>query len=391
MLSFVLLSTGGALAEKKYDPGVTDTEIKIGNTMPYSGPASAYSLIGKAQAAYFKKINDEGGVNGRKINYISYDDSYSPPKTVEQARRLVENDEVLFLLSPLGAPTSAAIQRYMNAKAVPMLFIVAGTAKLNEPETSPWTMGMQPTSQTEGRIYAKYILKEKPDSKVAVLYQNDDFGRDFLKGLKEGLGSKQSMIVAERSYEVSEPAIDTHIVQLKASGADVFLNFATVKFAAQGIKRVAELGWSPLHFIPSTSSSIGSVIKPAGMDNAQNVLSAVYMKDPVDPKWATDSGMKNFSTFLTTYMPGSDSTDSLLLFGYFLGQSAVHVLQQCGDNLTRENVMRQAANLRNVSSDVLLPGVKLNTTPTSFPPIKQMQIMRFQGTEWKLVGDLINP
>jgi branched-chain amino acid transport system substrate-binding protein len=379
-----------ASAQKKYDLGASDTEIKIGNTMPYSGPASAYSVVGKAEEAYLKKINDEGGINGRKIKFISYDDAYSPPKTVEQARRLVESDDVLFLFSPLGTPTSSAIHKYMNAKKVPMLFVASGASKWVDPKNFPWTIGLIPSYHSEAHIYALYLLKEKPDAKIAVLYQNDDFGKDFVRGLKEGLGDKTSMIVAERSYEVSEPTVDTHIVQLKSSGADVFLNFATTKFAAQGIRKSAEIGWNPLQIVPSVSSSMGSVIKPAGIENAQNVYSAAFSKDPSDPEWNDDPDMKRFYEFLSKYMPAANKSDSLIGIGHISAQVLVQVIKQCGDDLTRENVMRQATNLQDVSSDTLLPGIKVNSNASNFAPIKQMQMMRVKGNEWQLFGRLIS-
>src|SRR5690349_24723725 len=299
-LALLAAATGGALAaEKKYDTGATDAEIKIGNIMPYSGPASAYGIIGKTEAAYFKKINAEGGINGRKINFISYDDAYSPPKAVEQARKLVESDEVLFIFNPLGTPPNSAIHKYMNAKKVPQLFVATGATKWNDPKDFPWTMGWQPNYQSETQIYAKYLLKNKPDAKIAVLFQNDDYGKDYLKGLKDGLGAKAaSMIVAEESYETSEPTIDSHIVRLKSTGADVFMNITTPKFAAQAIKKVAEVGWKPLHFLNNVSASVGSVIKPAGFENARDIISAAYLKDTTDKQWANDPGMKDFIAFM---------------------------------------------------------------------------------------------
>src|SRR6187399_3751000 len=301
-LAVIAASSSSALAQKKYDTGATDTEIKIGNIMPYSGPASAYGTIGKAQAAYFRMINDQGGINGRKINFISYDDAYSPPKTVEQARKLVESDEVLLIFNPLGTPPNTAIQKYMNQKKVPQLFVATGATKWNDPKEFPWTMGWQPNYQSETIIYAKYILKNKPNAKIAVLYQNDDYGKDYLKGLKDGLGAKAaSMIVMEESYEVSEPTIDSHIVKLKASGADVFMNITTPKFAAQAIKKNMEIGWKPLHFLNNVSASVGSVMKPAGFENAQDIISSNYLKDPTDAQWKDDPGMKDFVAFMNKY------------------------------------------------------------------------------------------
>jgi branched-chain amino acid transport system substrate-binding protein len=383
--------SSGALAQKQYDSGATDTEIKIGNIMPYSGPASAYGVIGKTEAAYFKKINDAGGINGRKINFISYDDGYSPPKTVEQARKLVESDEVLFIFNPLGTPPNSAIQKYMNSKKVPQLFVATGATKWNDPKNFPWTMGWQPSYQSEAQIYAKYILKEKPNAKIAVLYQNDDYGKDYLKGLKDGLGAKAaSMIVAEESYETTEPTVDDHIVKLRSSGADVFFNIATPKFAAQGIKKVAEIGWKPLHILNNVSASVGSVIKPAGYQNAQDVISANYLKDASDPQWDNDPGMKEFYAFLAKDFPEGDRLDGGTIVGYSVAQTLVQVLKQCGDNLTRDNIMKQAANLKNFRVETLLPGIKINTSPTDFAPISSLQLMKFKGERWELFGDVIS-
>ena len=325
-LAILAVTSSGALAQKKYDVGVTDTEIKIGNIMPYSGPVSAYGVIGKTEAAYFNKINAEGGINGRKINFISYDDAYSPPKTVEQARKLVESDEVLLIFNSLGTPPNSAIQKYMNSKKVPQLFVATGATKWNDPKEFPWTMGWQPNYQSETQIYAKYILKNKPNAKIAVLYQNDDYGKDYLKGLKDGLGAKAaSMIVAEDSYETTEPTIDSHIVNLKSSGADVFVNISTPKFAAQAIKKNAEIGWKPLHFLNSVSSSIGATIKPAGIDASQGIISSAYIKDPTDPQWKDDPGMKNFNAFLDKYYPEANRTDAFVVYGYTVAQTMVYV------------------------------------------------------------------
>ena len=390
-LAVVTASCGGALAQKKYDTGATDTEIKIGNIMPYSGPASAYGVIGKTEAAYFKKINDAGGINGRKINFISYDDGYSPPKTVEQARKLVESDEVLFIFNSLGTPPNTAIQKYMNAKKVPQLFIATGATKWNDPKDFPWTMGWQPSYQSEARIYAKYILKEKPNAKIAVLYQNDDYGKDYVKGLKDGLGAKaSSMIVAEESFETTEPTIDNHVVKLKATGADIFFNVTTPKFAAQAIKKVAEIEWKTLHILNNVSASVGSVIKPAGFENAQGIISAAYVKDVSDPQWDNDPGMKEFLNFLAKDFPEGNKLDASVLVGYAVAQTMVQVLKQCGDNLTRENIMKQAASLKDFRPEVLLPGIKINTSPTSFAPISSLQLMQFKGERWNLFGDVIS-
>jgi branched-chain amino acid transport system substrate-binding protein len=385
-----ITSTGSALAQKKYDPGASDTEIRIGNIMPYSGPASAYGVIGKTEAAYFNKINAEGGINGRKINFISNDDGYSPPKAVEQARKLVESDEVLLIFNSLGTPSNSAIEKYMNAKKVPQLFVATGATKWDEPKQFPWTMGWQPSYQSEARIYAKYLLKEKPDAKIGVLYQNDDFGKDYLKGLKDGLGTKSSMIAAEEGYETSEPSIDNHIVKLKAAGVDVFISITTPKFAAQAIKKIAELNWTPLQIVSNVSASVGSVIKPAGFENAQGILSAAYAKDGADAQWDNDPGMKKFLDFLAKYYPEGNKLDGSVVYGYGAAQTMAKVLEMCGDDLTRANVMKQAASLKNFKPDTLLPGVSINTSATDFAPIKQLQMMRFKGEKWELFGDIIN-
>jgi len=384
-------SSSGALAQKKYDTGATDTEIKIGNIMPYSGPASAYGVIGKTEAAYFKKINDAGGINGRKINFISYDDAYSPPKTVEQARKLVEGDEVLFIFNSLGTPPNSAIQKYMNSKKVPQLFVATGATKWNDPKDFPWTMGWQPSYQSESQIYAKYILKEKPNAKIAVLYQNDDYGKDYLKGLKDGLGAKAgSMIVAEESFETSEPSVDNHIVKLKSTNADIFVNISTPKFAAQAIKKMGEIQWKPTHFLNNVSASVGSVIKPAGYENSQDIISAAYLKDASDKQWDNDAGMKEFYAFLAKDFPEGDRLDGSVVVGYGVAQTLVQVLKQCGDNLTRENVMKQAASLKDFRTEVLLPGIKINTGPTDYAPISSLQLMKFKGEKWELFGDVIS-
>ena len=390
-LALIAATTSIASAQKKYDTGATDTEIKIGNIMPYSGPASAYGIIGRTEAAYFKKINEEGGINGRKINFISYDDGYSPPKTVEQARKLVESDEVLLIFNSLGTPPNSAIHKYMNTKKVPQLFVATGATKWNDPQNFPWTMGWQPNYQSETQIYAKWLLKNKPDAKIAVLYQNDDYGKDYLKGLKDGLGAKaSSMIVAEESYETSEPTIDNHIVRLKSTGADVFMNITTPKFAAQAIKKNAEIGWKPLHFLNNVSGSVGSVLKPAGFENAQDIISADYLKDVSDPQWNNDPGMKGFLAFMDKYFPEGDKLDHGTIVGYGVAQTLVQVLKQCGDDLTRANVMKQAANLKNFRTEVLLPGIQINTSPTDFAPISQLQLERFKGEKWELFGDVIS-
>jgi branched-chain amino acid transport system substrate-binding protein len=379
-----------AFAQKKYDAGATDTEIKIGNIMPYSGPASAYGVIGKTEEAFFRKINAEGGINGRKITFISYDDAYSPPKAVEQARKLVENDEVLVVFNPLGTPSNTAIEKYMNSKKVPQLFVATGASKWDEPKDFPWTMGWQPSYQSEAHIYAKFLLREKPDAKIGVLYQNDDFGKDYLKGLKDGLGAKASMIIAEESYESAEPSVDDHIVKLKASGVDVFISITTPKFAAQAIKKLAEIDWHPMHILSNVSASVGGVLKPAGFENSQGILSANYAKDGSDPQWDNDSGMKKFYTFLGKYYPDGDRLNASVVYGYGVAQTMAKVLQMCGDDLTRANVMKQAASLKDFEPDTLLPGIKINTSATDFAPIKQLQMVRFKGEKWELIGDIMS-
>jgi len=389
--AFTVLASQGAFAQKKYDTGASDSEIRIGNVEAYSGPASAYGVIGKTEEAYFKMINDNGGVNGRKINFISYDDGYSPPKTVEQTRKLIESDEVLFVFNALGTPTQTAVQKYHNAKKVPQLFVATGASKWNDPKDFPWTMGFQPSYRVEARIFAKYILKTKPGAKVAIFYANDDFGKDYLAGIKEIFADKAgSLIVAEESYETTEPSIDSHIVKLKGTGADVFVNISTPKFAAQAIKKMAELEWKPMHLMTDVSISIGAVMKPAGLAASEGVLSAQYMKDTSDPQWKDDSGMKTFMAFIDKYMPGSDITNSNMVYGYSAAQTLVQVLKQCGDDLTRENVMKQAASLNNFAPDTLLPGIKVSTSPTDFAPIEQLQMMQFKGGKWEMFGDIIS-
>ncbi len=389
--AFSLLATQGAQAQKKYDTGASDTEIKIGNVEAYSGPVSAYGVIGKTEEAYFKMINDQGGIGGRKINWISYDDGYSPPKTVEQIRKLIESDEVLLVFNALGTPTQTAVQKYHNTKKVPQLFVATGASKWNDPKDFPWTMGFQPSYRVEARIFAKYILKTKPDAKVAVFYQNDDFGKDYVAGLKEVFGDKtSSILIAEESYETTEPSIDSHIVKLKGTGADVLVNISTPKFAAQAIKKMAEMEWKPMHVLTDVSISIGAVMKPAGFENCEGILSALYIKDASDPQWKDDAGMKKFMTFLDKYMPGANISDANLVYGYAAAQTMVQVLKQAGDDLTRENVMRQAASLKDFVPDTLLPGIKINTSPTDFAPIEQLQMMQFKNGQWVMFGDVIS-
>jgi branched-chain amino acid transport system substrate-binding protein len=389
-LALIVASCDVAMAQKTYDTGATDTEIKIGNIMPYSGPASAYGVIGKTEAAYFKMINAQGGIHGRKIRFISYDDGYSPAKTVEQARKLVESDEVLLVFNSLGTATNSAIQKYMNEKTVPQLFVASGASKWNNPKEFPWTIGWQPSYQDEAHIYAKYIIREKPNAKVAVLYQNDDFGKDYLKGLTDAFGDKASMIVAEESYETSEPTIDDHIVKLKAAGADTFISVTTPKFAAQAIKKVAEIAWTPLQIVSNVSASVGGVMQPAGFENSQGILSAAYLKDGADPQWNNDPGMQKFLAFLKKDYPEGNRLDGATAFGYGAAQTVVKVLDMCGDDLTHANVMKQAASLKDFTADTLLPGIAINTSPTDFAPIKQLRLMRFKGDKWELFGDIIS-
>jgi len=385
------LATEAVAGEKKYGPGVSDTEIRIGNTSPYSGPASAFSMVAKTEEAYFRKINAEGGINGRRIVFLSYDDVYSPPKTVEQTRRLVESNEVLLVFNAMGTAPNSAVQKYLNAKKVPQLFVSSGAAKWNDPKNFPWTMGFTPSYETEGYIYAKYVLRERPAAKVAIFFQNDDFGKDYLRGIKRGLGDKAaSVIVAEEAFDVSEPTIDSHLVKLKASGADVLFDIATPKFAAQAIKKVSELDWKPLHILSYVSASIGSVIKPVGFENAQGLISAAYFKDPNDPTWKDDAGLRELNGFLDAYFPGADRSDTLIVNGYNTAQALVHVLKQCGDDLTRENVMRNAVNMKMVELGMLLPGIRMNTSPGDFAPIKEWQLMRFEGANWHLFGETMS-
>ena len=389
--AFAMLTSQGAMAQKVYDTGASDTEIKIGNIEAYSGPASAYGIIGKTEDAYFKMINDAGGVNGRKINFVTYDDAYSPPKTVEQTRKLIESDEVFLIFNALGTPTQSAVQKYQNTKKVPQLFVATGASKWNDAKDFPWTMGFQPSYRVEARIFAKYILKNKPDAKVAVFYQNDDFGKDYVAGLKDVFGDQASkLIIAEESYETSEPSIDNHIVKLKGTGADVFVNISTPKFAAQAIKKMAEIDWKPMHLMTDVSISIGSVMKPAGFEASEGVLSAGYLKDASDPQWKNDEGMKKFMAFADKYMPGSNIADTNMVYGYAAAQTMVQVLKQSGDTLTRENVMKQAASLKGFAPDTLVPGITITTSPTDFAPIEQLKMMQFKNGQWELFGDIIS-
>src|SRR5580698_6840151 len=391
LAAVVAMTATAARAEKKYDPGASDTEIKIGNIMPYSGPASSYGVIGKAEAAYFAKINAEGGINGRKITFISYDDGYSPPKAIEQARKLVEDDEVLLIFQPLGTPSNSAIQKYMNAKKVPQLFVASGATKWGDPKNFPWTMGWQPNYQSEGRIYAKYILEHFPDAKIAVFWQNDDAGKDQVKGLRDGLGDKaDKMIIADKSYEVSDPSIDSQIVALRDSGADTFFSWAAPKGSAQAIRKVGEIGWKPKFFLANTATSIASVLKPAGLEYSKDIISTAYVKDPTDPKWKDDPGVKHWTEFMDKYYPDGDKANANNAYAYVESQALVQVLKQCGDDLTRENVMKQATSLKNFRSEMLLPGITVNTSADDYFPIEQMQLMRFNGEVWELFGDIID-
>ncbi|HXV07602.1 MAG TPA: ABC transporter substrate-binding protein [Burkholderiales bacterium] len=379
-----------AFAQKKYGPGVTDTEIKLGQTMPYSGPASAYGAIGKAELAYFRMVNERGGINGRRVNLISLDDAYAPPRAVEQVRRLVEEDDVLALFQTLGTPTNTAFHKYVNVKKVPHLFLATGATKWGDPKHYPWTIGFQPAYQVEARIYARYILSNKPDAKIAVLYQNDDYGKDYVKGLRDGLGDKaRSMIVAEVSYEVTDATVDSQIVTLKSSGADTFFNVTTPKFAAQAIRKAHDIGWKPLHIINNVASSVGAVLIPAGLDKSTGLITALYFKDPNDPQWAKDAGMQRWRDFMARYMPGADISDFNYVYGYGAAQLMTQVLAACGDDLTRENLMKQAISLRDMTLDVTLPGVKFSTGPNDYYLIEQLQMARFDGKRWVLFGEVI--
>ena len=381
---------GGAHAAGKYGPGASDTEIRIGHTNPYSGPASAYSTIGKAQAAYFQMVNDRGGINGRKVNFISLDDGYSPPRTVEQTRKLVEQEGVLLMFQPLGTPTNTAIHKYMNAKKVPHLFVATGATKWGDHKRYPWTMGWQPSYQSEGQAYAKYILQHHPDSKIAVLYQNDDYGKDYLHGLRQALGDKAAkMIVKEVSYEVSDPTIDSQIVTLKNSGADVFVNITTPKFAAQAIRKVAELGWKPVQFLNQVSANIQTVFKPAGLENSKGIISTYYTKEGTDPQWANHKDYKEWRAWMAKYNSGANLADANYVYGYAVAYTMEQVLKQCGDDLTRENVMKQAANLKNLEAPMLLPGIRINTSATDYYPIEAVRMVRFDGEKLELFGDII--
>ena len=384
------LSASSASAQNKYDTGASDTEIKVGQSLALSGPASAYATIGKAQAAYFQMINDQGGVNGRKINFIQYDDAYSPPKAVEQVRKLVESDEVLLTFQVLGTPSNAAVQKYLNNKKVPQLYAATGASRFTDPKDFPWTVGYNPNYFVEGRIYGQYILKNHPNAKVGVLYQNDDLGKDYLNGIKAGLGEKAaSMIVAEASYEVSDPTVDSQILKIKAAGADLFFSATTPKQAAQAIKKIYELDWHPVHILDINATSVGAVMKPAGLEASKGVISVNYGKDPADPTWKDDPGMKKYLAFMEKYYPDGDKGSLFNTYGYSTAELMVYTLRQCGDNLTRENVMKQATSLKDVVLDLALPGIKINTSPTDYRVNKQLQMERFNGERWELFGPIL--
>ena len=386
----VALSVGAAHAQKKYDTGATDTEIKIGATAPFSGPASSYATIGKTQAAYFKMINDQGGINGRKINFIQYDDAYSPPKTVEQVRKLVESDEVLLTFQIIGTPPNSAVQKYLNIKKVPQLFAATGASRFSDPKRYPWTMGFNPNYQSEGRIYGKYILTNYPNAKIGILYQNDDLGRDYVTGIKAALGDKaKTMIVAETSYELTDPTIDSQIVKIKSAGADLLYDASTPKFAAQAIKKIADLGWKPVHILDINATSVGAVMKPAGLENSKGIISTNYGKDPLDPSWKDDPGMKKYFEFMAKYYPDGDKDSSFNSYGYSTAELLVHILKACGDDLTRKNVMKQATSLKDFQGTLSLPGILNNTSPTDYRVNKQLRMMKFDGERWQLFGPII--
>ncbi len=387
----LVLASGVVFAAGQYGPGVSDTEIKIGNTMPYSGPASAYGAIGKAETAYFNMINEQGGINGRKINFVTRDDGYSPPKTVEVVRKLVEEDQVLFIFNPLGTPPNTAIQGYLNDNKVPQLFVATGADKWNDPKHFPWTMGYQPSYRIEARIYGHYILKNLPNAKIAVLYQNDDFGKDYLIGLREALGDKaDKLIIATQTYETTDPTVDSQLVSLQGSGADVLLTAAIPKFAAQAIRKVYDIGWKPTHFMTNVSSSVGAVFRPAGPEKGIGIISAAYGKDPTDPQWQDAPDFKEWLAWMKKYNPSASVADANNVYGYGVAYLLVQVLKACGDNLTRENVMKQAASLHSLTGPMALPGITISTSPTDYAPIKQMQLEKFDGNTWQLFGEVIS-
>ena len=385
-------AAAAAHAEKRYGPGVTDTQILLGQTMPYSGPASAYGTYGKAQAAFFRMINEHGGVNGRKIELLSLDDGYSPPRTVEQVRKLVEQEQVLAIFSSFGTPTNTAIVKYLNVKKVPQLFVTSGAAEFADPKTYPWTMGWRVNYVSEAKVYARYLLRVRPNAKIAALYQHDDVGKDYMRGLREGLGDRaDKMIVAEASFEVTDPTVDSQIVTLKASGADTFFIFSSPKAAAQAIRKVWDLGWRPLQFVGNPAASVATVMKPAGLEKSVGIISGAFLKDPTDSHWQDDPGLKEWIDFMKQYYPEGDRTDFYNVYAYATAQTLVQVLKQCGDDLTRENLVRQAANLKNLELPILIPGIRINTGPHDYSPIEQMQLQRFDGKQWVLFGDIITP
>jgi branched-chain amino acid transport system substrate-binding protein len=380
-----------AIAQKRYDEGANDSEIKIGNIMPYSGNASAYGNIGRTHEAVMKMVNDAGGINGRRINFITYDDGYSPPKAVEMVRKLVEEDKVLLVFNPLGTPSNTAIQRYLNTRKVPQLFVATGASKWGNPRQFPWTMGWQPDYVTEGAIYAKHILATKPDAKIGVLMQNDDYGKDYFNGFKQGLGAaNERKIVQLSTYEVTDPTVDSQMIQLKNSGADVFFNITTPKFAAQAIKKAAEIAWKPIHYLNNVSSSFGTVFGPAGIPASQDIITALYRKDVNDPQWNTSPDVVAFLAFMAKYMPNANLKDDVHNYGYSCSHTLLQVLRQAGDNLTRENVMKEAANLKNFEAPLLLPGIKINTSPTDFYPIQAVRLARVKGESFELFGDVLS-
>ena len=381
---------GSAPASAQNLPGVTATELKIGNTNAYSGPASAYGVIAKAETAFFKMVNDQGGVGGHKIDFLSYDDGYSPPKTVEQVRRLVEQDNVAFLFNTLGTATNTAIQRYLNSKKVPQLFISTGADKWGDYKQFPWTMGFQPSYRTEAQIYTKYMLQENKAPKLAILYQNDDFGKDYPAGVKDVLKDRYgAVVVKEASYEVTDPTIDSQMASLQASGADVLLVAATPKFAAQAIRKVHDLGWRPMFFLTNVSISVGAVMEPAGPENGVGVISTNYLKDPTDPAWKDDSGMNTWRSFMAKYLPGADMADSGYVFAYSVSTTLMQVLKQCEGNFSRDNIMKQATNLHDLEVPTLLPGIKVSTSPTNYHPIRAMQLEKWDGKTWVRFGNVI--
>ena len=380
-----------AFAQKKYGPGASDKEIKLGQTMPYSGPASAYGTIGKLHQAYFKMLNDQGGINGRKVNLISLDDGYSPPKTVEQVRKLVEQEEVMALFQTLGTPSNSAIHKYVNTKKVPHLFLATGATKWSDPKNFPWTLGFNLSYQAEGQIYARYLLKTKPNAKIAILYQNDDFGKDVLKGVEDGLGAAGAkLVVARASYEVSDPTVDSQILTLQGSGADTFINITTPKFAAQAIRKAWDSGWKPLHIVNNVGASTGSVLVPAGLDKSVGLLTLQYYKDPNDPQWKDDPAMLEWRAFMGRHYREGDPKDATNLYAYLTAQTMVHVLKGCGNELTRENLMKQAANIKNLKLPLLLTGMSLNTTPNDYFLVKQGQLGRFTGVQWQGFGEVLS-